>query len=139
MKAFLDTSVLVPVFLADHVHHRASLDTFLRFKKQESSCAAHSLAETYSTLTRLPGRHRVSGEQAMLFLGEIRERLTLVALDEAEYYKSIERAAGRGMRGGAIYDAILASCALKIKADTLYTWNLKHFQQLELFDRIRTP
>ncbi len=75
----------------------------------------------------------------MLFLEEIRERLTLVALDEAEYYKSIERAAGRGIRGGAIYDAILASCALKVKADALYTWNVKHFQQLDVFDRIRTP
>ena len=139
MKAFLDTSVLVPVFLADHVHHEASLDIFLKLEKHESGCAAHSLAETYSTLTRLPGKHRVSGEQAMLFLEEIRGRLTLVALDAAEYYVAMEEAAARGVRGGAIYDALLASCAVKARANTLYTWNVKHFQQLGILDRIKTP
>jgi predicted nucleic acid-binding protein len=33
MKAFLDTSVLVPVFYGDHVHHAASLELFTRFPK----------------------------------------------------------------------------------------------------------
>ncbi len=30
MKAFLDTSVLVATFYADHEHHRPSIDLFLR-------------------------------------------------------------------------------------------------------------
>jgi predicted nucleic acid-binding protein len=34
MKAFLDTSVLVPVFYGDHVHHAGSLDLFTRFPKK---------------------------------------------------------------------------------------------------------
>lgn len=29
MKGFLDTSVLVPVFYEDHVHHEASLQLFI--------------------------------------------------------------------------------------------------------------
>src|SRR5579883_3337568 len=69
MKGFLDTSVLVPVFYGDHVHHKASLALFIRFDKTTGCCAAHSLAEVYSTLTRMPGKHRISGEQAMLFVG----------------------------------------------------------------------
>ena len=142
MKALFDTSVLVPTFLGDHEHHEASLDAFLRFGKRQACCAAHSLAEVYATLTRMPGKYRVSCEQAMLFLAEIRQRLTLVALDEDEYYATIEEASALGVMGGTVYDALLARCALKARAETLYTWNVKHFQQLgleEVVKRIRTP
>jgi predicted nucleic acid-binding protein len=141
VKALFDTSVLVPTFLGDHEHHEASLDAFLRFGKRQACCAAHSLAEVYATLTRMPGKYRVSCEQAMLFLAEIRQRLALVALDEEEYYATIEQASALGVMGGTVYDALLARCALKARAETLYTWNVKHFQQLglEVIKRIRTP
>jgi hypothetical protein len=33
MKAFFDTSVLVPVFYGDHVHHLASLELFIQYDK----------------------------------------------------------------------------------------------------------
>lgn len=138
MKAFLDTSILVPVFLTHHQHHQASLDIFLRCTKFESCCAAHSLAELYATVTRLP-KYRVSSEQAMLILGEVRARLTLVALDEVEYYAAIEQASIRGITGGTIYDALVASCAQKAGAEILYTWNLRHFHQFEIAERVRTP
>ena len=88
MKGFLDTSVLVPVFYGDHVHHQASLRLFIQFDKSTGCCGAHSLAEVFSTLTRMPGKHRISGEQAMLFIGSICERLSLVALDGDEYDKA---------------------------------------------------
>jgi len=141
LKALFDTSVLVAAFLGDHEHHEASLDAFLRLDKPQACCAAHSLAEVYATLTRMPGKYRVAGEHAMLFLGEIRQRLTLVALDAEEYYGAVEQASARGVVGGTIYDALVASCALKAKADTLYTWNVRHFQQFsgEMIKRIKTP
>jgi predicted nucleic acid-binding protein len=130
MKAFLDTSVLVPVFYGDHVHHAASLDVFTRFEKADVCCGAHSLVEVYATLTRMPGKHRISGEQAMLFIADIRERLSIVALTADEYADMLVQFSAIGIAGGAIYDALLASSALKSKAKTLYTWNLKHYEQL---------
>jgi predicted nucleic acid-binding protein len=141
MRAFLDTSVLVPVFYGDHPHHAASLAIFTKFSKAQASCGAHSLAEVYSTLTRMPGRFRVSGEQVMLFIGSIRERLAVVSLDADEYADTLQSFAALGVAGGAIYDAILAGCALKSKADTLYTWNLRHYGQFgpEITKRLRTP
>lgn len=57
MKGFFDTSVLVPVFYGDHVHHQASLERFIQFDRSTGCCGAHSLAEVYATLTRMPGRH----------------------------------------------------------------------------------
>src|ERR1700686_3660786 len=129
MKGFFDTSVLVPVFYGDHVHHRASLDLFIQFDKSTGCCGAHSLAEVYSTLTRMPGKHRISGEQAMLFINNIRERLSIIALGGDEYADALQASAARGIIGGAIYDAMLAHCALKAKAEAIYTWNTRHYTQ----------
>ena len=130
MSEFFDTSVLVAVFLGDHPHHKASAKVFAAADKKHSFCAAHTLAELYSVLTSLPLKPMIAPEQAMLFLEDVRSRLSLIALDEADYFKEIERAAERRIPGGRIYDALLLQCARKVKADTIYTWNLKHFQQL---------
>jgi predicted nucleic acid-binding protein len=141
VKAFLDTSVLVAVFHGDHVHHTASLEVFARLNKEDAYCGAHSLVEVYSTLTRMPGKHRISSDHAMLFIENIRERLTIVALNEEEYANMLKRFASLGVVGGAIYDALLAACALKSKAEILYTWNIRHYAQFgtEVSRILRTP
>jgi predicted nucleic acid-binding protein len=141
LRAFFDTSALVPVFYGDHVHHQASLRRFIAFDPSTGCCGAHSLAEVYSTLTRMPGKHRISGEQAMLFVGSIRERLSLVALDSEEYSQALRTAASLGIVGGGIYDALLAHCALKAEAKTIYSWNLRHYAQCgpEVTRRLQTP
>jgi predicted nucleic acid-binding protein len=141
VKYFFDTSVLVPVFLEEHPHHEACLELFARSDEKHGSCAAHSLAEVYATLTRLPGKHRASASEAMLFLENIEERLALIALDAEEYSEAVTRSAESGIVGGMIYDALLAHCALKVRAETIFTWNLEHFRRLgpEVAKRVRTP
>ncbi|MBZ5607620.1 MAG: PIN domain-containing protein [Acidobacteriia bacterium] len=141
MKALLDTSVLVATFHGDHEHHPPSIDLFLRFGQQEACCGAHSLAEVFATLTEMPGRRRASGDEALLFLGNVRDRLSLVALDEREYFRVAEMAAEAGLASGAIYDVILAHCTLKAQAEVIYTWNTKDFLRLgsAIADRVRTP
>lgn len=141
MRALFDTSVLVPVFLEDHEHHERSLQAFLGADRRRDCCAAHSLAEVYSTMTRLPGRHRLSGEQVLLFLENIRERLALIAITGEEYHAAIKEAAEAGVVGGTIYDGLIARCALKAKADAIYTWNTRHFEQFgaAVVKRLKTP
>jgi predicted nucleic acid-binding protein len=141
VKGFFDTSVLVPVFYGDHVDHDASLALFLQFDKSTGCCGAHSLAEVFSTLTRMPGKHRISGAQAMLFIGNICERLSLVSLDGEEYAKALGTAAALGIVGGGIYDAMLAHCALKVHAETIYSWNARHYAQCgpDVTQRLQTP
>jgi predicted nucleic acid-binding protein len=118
------------VFYGDHPHHAASLDLFTRFSKKDASCAAHSLFKVYSALTRMPGKHRIESEQAMLFIGNIRERVTIVALTADEYAKTLQTFADLGVVGGTIYDALLAGCALKAQAEALFTWNIRHYARL---------
>ncbi len=92
-------------------------------------------------MTRLPGKYRAAPEQAILCLETIEERLNVVALEVAEYISAIREAAGIGIQGGALYDALLGACAVKAKADILYTWNRRDFQRLgaNLSKRVRTP
>ncbi len=140
MKAFLDSSVLVAAFVEGHEHHEASLDLFLRYDSSTAACSSHSLAEVYSTITGTPGEDRVSGDEALLFLGEIRQRLTPFTLDAEEVLHAIETSAG-SITGAAIYDSLIGHCAVKAKTDVVYTWNLRGFQRLppKIASRVQTP
>jgi predicted nucleic acid-binding protein len=141
VKAFLDTSVLVATFYGEHEHHEPSFALFLRLNKKSGCTAAHCLAEVYSVLTGMPGKDRASPDEALLFLADVRERLTLAALDGEEYTRVMEDAAAAGIAGGGIYDAIIGGCAMKAKAEAIYTWNIKHFARLgaDIASRAKMP
>jgi predicted nucleic acid-binding protein len=141
MKEFFDSSVLVAAFWAGHHDHEASLNLLAKANQRQSACAAHSLAEVYAVMTALPVRPAIPPEQALLFVRSARERLTVVTLDENDYVETMQRTAELGFTGGRIYDALLLKCAWKIKARTIYTWNLKYFLALDpgQAGRVRTP
>ena len=141
MRSFFDTSVLVPVFVPGHQHHDRSLSVFSGADRKSAYCGAHSLAEVYASLTRLPGKYRAAPEQALMCLDTIGERLNLIALEVAEYTSAIREAAGLGIEGGAMYDALLGACAIKAQADILYTWNTRDFKRLgpNVTGLLRTP
>jgi predicted nucleic acid-binding protein len=130
VKSFFDTSVLVAALLSEHEHHDRSFALFQSATPKQSACAAHSLAEVYATLTRYPGRQRLSAEHAVLLIEELKRRLSLVWLDADEYCASIHRVAAIQIIGGAVYDGLAAACALKAGAGKLYTWNVRHFNLL---------
>jgi predicted nucleic acid-binding protein len=141
MMSFLDSSVLVATFYGDHQHHEPSFGLFSRQSRSTACTAAHCLAEVYAVVTGMPGRDRASSAEALLFLRDVYERVTPVTLNDIEYFKVLEDAAAAGVTGGTTYDAIIAQCALKANADTIYTWNLKHFSRLgeNLASRVRQP
>jgi predicted nucleic acid-binding protein len=89
----------------------------------------------------MPGKDRVSPDEAILFLSDVRTRLAVVSPTETDYMSAIATAARSGVTGGGLYDALLARCALKAKADWLYTWNVKHFTRLgaDLAARVKRP
>jgi predicted nucleic acid-binding protein len=141
MRLFLDTSVLVAAVLEEHEHHERSFSALSGASRSSAFCAAHNIAEVYATLTRYPGKQRLSEEQALLAVSAIENRLTVVALDVKEYLASIRRFAKIGITGGTIYDGLIAASALKAKVDVIYTWNVGHFLLLgsEVAVKVRTP
>jgi predicted nucleic acid-binding protein len=141
VKRFFDTSVLVAAVLEEHEHHQRSFLALSKANRSSAFCAAHNLAEVYATLTRYPGKQRLSAEQALLSLSVFENRLTIVALEAREYLVAIRRFAAIGITGGTMYDALIAACALRAEVDVLYTWNVGHFMLLgdEVARKVRTP
>jgi predicted nucleic acid-binding protein len=140
VKLFFDSSVLVPAFLTEHTHHAASKAAYQQGRSEDRSCGAHSLAEFYSAFTVFPNRFRLDSNEVLLMIGDILEKLSIVALTAEEYLLAIQDAARDGIVGGTIYDALLVRCAIKAQANVIYTWNLKHFEQFpEIRSRVRTP
>jgi predicted nucleic acid-binding protein len=141
VKSFFDTSVLVASFLDGHEHYERSFAVLADAHRKNACCAAHSLAELYATLTRLPGKLGMSVDQALWALDSVAERLELISLEAPEYRHAIREAARGGIAGGTIYDALLGQCALKARATKIYTWNVVHFQRLgaEIAGKVRTP
>jgi predicted nucleic acid-binding protein len=76
-----------------------------------------------------------------LFIGSIRERLSLIALNGDEYADALEASAAPSSAAAFIYDAMLTHCAIKAQAQTIYSWNSRHYAQCgpEVTRRLRTP
>ena len=131
MKVFLDTSVLVAAVVGDHAQHAKAFILLERVQqeKDEGLVSAHSLAEMYAVLTKLPPPFRHTPEQALLSIEEnVLKHFNVVALTASEFTAVIRESTLGGLSGGIIYDALLLKSAIKARADMIFTFNLKHFQ-----------
>jgi len=125
---FFDTNVLVAASVSEHPHHPASIARLAQYEAGGGACAAHTLAEVYSNLTRFPKGYSVAPPDALRILEHIHDTFLIVALTPRETLSTIEVCAELGLRGAIVYDALLIACARKIKARHIYTHNLKHFR-----------
>lgn len=138
---YLDTSVLVATALTMHPHHAASLRLCEQTKGQATAISTHTIAEMFSILTSLPQPMRTAPRKAVWVVETNLSRMTAVTLTGAEYLETLYLVANLGHSGGMIYDALHIACARKVKAERIYTWNVRHFRSLaaDLADRIVSP
>lgn len=98
---------------------------------EELFLAAHSLAETYAVLTRLPSPHRLRAADTISLIEANWGQTHIVHLTGRETWRVIKEAERRGLVGGQTYDVLIAMAALKGSASTLVTWNLRNFASFE--------
>lgn len=106
MTVALDTSAAIPYLMASHVAHRY---TRRHLTGQTLVLTEHSLVETYSVLTRLPGDARVRPDDAVRLLDANFAAPALLHADEAAAVP--QTLAALGISGGASYDALVALAA----------------------------
>jgi len=125
----LDSSCLIAAACDWHVHHEATVEDIERRRRNRDRflVPVPALLEAYSVLTRLPPAFRLSPEDAAHVLHANWSRIESVALSAEECWALIRGESSRGIGGGRIYDAVIAHCARKAKADELLTWNVDHF------------
>lgn len=129
LKALFDTNVLVAALVEDHRDHTRAfphLDRALSGVDQ-GFVSTHGLAETYSVLTTLPIRPRITPRGAREALQVVQETLAVVPLGSGA---AIDRMKGLNLSGGGIYDALHAQAALKSEVDAILTLNPEHFTRL---------
>jgi predicted nucleic acid-binding protein len=131
MKALFDTSALVAAILTGHEQHQPCLTMLKRAQaiEIEGAICAHSLAELYSALTRIP-QTKVSPALAQSLLSSNLQSFEIVALLAEDYISAIELMVQNQLPGGGIFDALIAQAALKSQVDILVTLNPKHFARL---------
>jgi predicted nucleic acid-binding protein len=89
----------------------------------------------------LPVRPRITPEQGLLFVENLRDRFSVVTLSAAERFEAAAEGARRGLGGGKVYDLLTLKCALKAGAERVYALNLLEFARLaptELRERLGT-
>jgi predicted nucleic acid-binding protein len=77
----------------------------------------------------------------MQFIESMQQQTTMITLDAGEYFETIDAMSRRGMSGAVIYDALILACARKVRAERIYTWNVRHFRAVapDLAAKIVTP
>ena len=132
MKVLLDTSVLVAGLISHHEHEsRAAvwLDAARRGRVR-GAATTHALAETWATLTALPVEPRVAPPLAERMVDRLAEHLEVLELSQEDYRGAIQRCGDRGLRSGAVYDALHLVAGERWQADVVLTFNLQDFRRL---------
>ncbi len=131
MTILCDSSIFIAGIHEEHVHHRPSVELLRRVSSgtMKAVGASHSLAECYAVLTMLMSAYPPRDVLETLKKNVV-GRFDVVPLNIADYWAALEELAGRGLKGGIVYDALIFLAAKKSKADTVVTWNEKHFTRL---------
>lgn len=104
----LDTSVALPLLVRTHDDH-AVVSAW--WNHRDVALCGHSIAETYSVLTRLPADIRFAPKDAARL---IRERFAPpFLLSDSTAERLADDLARYGIIGGAVYDALIALTALE--------------------------
>ncbi len=128
MIDFLDTSVIVAALDESDPDHAACRRVLLHGKP---GAWAHSLSETFSTLTGGRLGYRVSASETASILSDfVAPRLRLISLADADLIGAYVESEQRGVRGGAIYDFLHLVAARQAGADRMHTLNTGDFQAL---------
>ena len=137
-----DTSVLVAASDTVHQHHARSLEIVISARPGRAFCAAHTLAELYSALTATPPPRMRRTVDVLANVEHAAEIFTPVSLDVEDYRWVLRHAGAAGVRSGQVYDALILKAAERAGVETIYTWNLPHFQRVawpSVIGRIRSP
>ena len=102
----VDTSVAVAALDGGHAAHRACRDVVLAHRP---ALAGHAAFETFSVITRMPGQLAVDASVA----ADVIDRLfpERCCIDAAAAHALVSRCGSLGIRGGAVYDALVGEAA----------------------------
>ena len=145
MDVFFDTGVLLAASERSHPQYGPARQAMLRVVSgaDKGFVSAHTIAELYAALTRLPVQPRIQPVEALQIVNEnVLPYFESVSIKRKDYIEALQAVASRGWSGEKIHDALVLGCAAKCDPDRIYTFNLADFRLLtpeSLRDRICSP
>lgn len=137
MKNYLfDTSVIIAGSLKDHPHHTTAFPWVLAVQKKnkiKGYVSAHTIAELYSTFTKIPIQPSLNPKFVASFIkDEILQNYTCIDLSVKDYRTATAMCAELSLKGGTVYDALHYQASLKKNLDGIVTFNEKHSSALNV-------
>ena len=132
-SVIFDSSVLVAGLVAAHPSHAIVKPWLVAASvgRIVGAVSTHALAETWSVLTRLPMGTPITGDAAKRAIDRLRDHLRVLPLVEMDYDAALSRCAERGLRSGAVFDALHLIAAERARADAVVTLNGADFRRLQ--------
>jgi len=130
---FFDTSVLVAAAVNSHQHYPRARPALQRVAAGVDSgfMSAHSIAEVFATLTRMPVQPRMHPAEAIRLISEnIVRHFSIIPIEPDDYMEALDSVAKSGWIGAKIYDVLLLGCAAKCTPDRIYTFNVADFVRI---------
>jgi predicted nucleic acid-binding protein len=132
MKVAFDTSVLVAAVLTTHRDHARAVVwlTAVSEGTVDGVVSVHALGELWSVLTKLPVTPPISPTTARQVVDDVLARFEAVPLTVRIYGEALDRCTSKGLRSGAIFDALHLATAESVGATMLLTFNERDFVRL---------
>ena len=130
VRIAFDSSYLIALLSDWHERHLKTVRSYQHWRDRDAQVIlpVHAVLECYSVLTRIPAPYRLLPDIARQAIHENFARTALVAgVKSGGVWDRIENLSRLGVRGGNVYNALIAWCAADAGATVLLTWNLKHF------------
>ena len=134
MKIAFDTSVLVAAVLSTHRDHARAVVwlSTVSTGALEGVVSVHALGELWSVLTKLPVSPPISPTMARETVNDVLTRFEAEPLTLQIYREALDRCTTKGLRSGAIFDALHLATAEAAGAAALLTFNERDFVRLSV-------
>ena len=131
MRTLFDTSALLPALHEPHEFHQRALPWLQMAQQGEihGIISTHTLAELYGKMSII--RPLMNALHIMeLISHNILPVFETIPLDADDYRAMLERFASLDIRGGTIYDGLIAHAAVKGSAEQILTFNESDFHRV---------
>ena len=131
MKIGVDSSILVAGVHANHPLHAVAAGWLIKnIPLHELIVSHHSILETYAVLTRLPGELRLTGPEAKQLLeSTIKLNMRVADFSSSSIWECIDSLVNHSALGGRSYDVFIAEILSKSGAESVATFNTRHFSE----------
>jgi predicted nucleic acid-binding protein len=118
---YLDTSIIVPAFAEFHPNHAVCAPLVAA---PDSVTSAHTLAETFSVLTKV---YKFDSEVVATVLATLPSAVRVEPIAIADYFDAMAQSKARRIIGGRVYDALHLAVARRLQVQRVLTFNVGDF------------